>query len=65
MKWRFKQDAEPQGNSDNFWYQLCNGYIKPEELLADKEQIKKLKKAKELIEDFEQTIEENGLKIEF
>ena len=65
MKWKFKKNAPPQGTSDNDWYCLCEGYIKPEEILRDEKQIKELKEAIKLVESFLDTIEENGLRIEF
>lgn len=64
--WDFKIDAEPQGTSNGFWYDITmGGYIKPEEVLDNKDQIKKLKEAIELVQSFEEALEENGLLNEF
>lgn len=39
---------------DGFWYDIANGgYIEPEDILCDEEQIKKLKEAIELVKSFE------------
>ena len=61
MEWKFKPNVEPILSRD-FWYDLTNGgYIRPEELLDDEEQIKKLKKAIELIQSFGNALKEAGL----
>jgi hypothetical protein len=65
MEWKLKDNAEPQGNSDDFWYGINEGYINPEEVLSDKEQIKILKDALDIINDFESTLKANDLIIEF
>lgn len=66
MEWKFKENADPQGGSDGFWYDITfGGYIRPSELLKDKEQIKKLEEAIELVESFEQALIENDLINEF
>jgi len=65
MEWKFKKNAEPPGSSDDFWYALNNGYITPEEVLADLEQLQKLEDAVELLNSFEQALEDNDLRIEF
>ena len=65
MEWKFKADAEPVVSND-FWYDLTDGgYIKPEELLDDEEQIKELKEAIELIQNFGNALEEAGLLEEY
>ena len=47
MKWIFKECAEV--STDDFWYDLTDGgYIKPADILADEEQVKKLSAAKRL-----------------
>ena len=66
MDWKFKQDAQPQGSSDGFWYDLIyGGYIKPEEILEDGEQLKQLQSAIDLVSSFESALEENELLNEF
>ena len=62
--WKFKKDAEPV-TSDDFWYDLTDGgYIKPELLLEEIEQIHELEKAIKTIRSFEMEAEEEGLLIE-
>jgi hypothetical protein len=39
--------------SDGFWYGLTNGYIEPKDILADAEDIQKIKEALVLLEKFE------------
>lgn len=38
---------------DGFWYCLNEGYIDPEKILADKEQLNKLKEALQTVRAFE------------
>ena len=52
MKWTFVDDPPDQSSSDGEWYALCNGYIKPEAVLADPKQIAKVKKAKKTLQSF-------------
>jgi len=48
--------------TDDFWYDLFDGgYIKPEELLVDKNDIEKVKSAISVLEDFKEQLEENGI----
>ena len=66
MKWQFEKDAEPQGSSNGFWYDLTDGgYIKPEEVLASKEQIDKVENAIKVLQDFESALWDNNLLLEF
>jgi hypothetical protein len=66
MEWKFKEDAEPQGSSDGFWYDLTDGgYIRPQFLLSDPEQLKKLNEAISLVQSFESALESNDLLDEF
>ena len=66
MEWKFKKGAEPQGSSSGFWYDMTDGgYIKPEEVLADPEQIKKLNEAVELVRSFEEALKDAELLNEF
>jgi len=60
MNWKFKKNAEPVVCED-FWYDLNEGYIKPEKLIEDKEQLQKLSEAIKLVKSFEEALEENGL----
>jgi hypothetical protein len=66
MKWKFKKDAEPQGSSDGFWYDLVDGgYINPDEVLADEEQLKRVKEAINVLSSFQSALEANDLLNEF
>jgi len=66
IKWLFKYGAEPQGSSDGFWYDITDGgYIKPEEVLIDANQLSELNNALAIVRDFEQALETEGLLNEF
>lgn len=66
MEWELKKDAVCQNGSDGFWYDLIlGGYIKPELILSNGEQLKQLQKAIALVKDFEQMLEAEGLMEEF
>jgi len=66
MEWKFKKNAEPQGSSDGFWYDLTKGgYIKPEEVLSDTKQLKQLQEAIDLVMSFEESLEAEELLKEF
>ena len=57
MEWKFKKDIEPQGSSDGFWYDITDGgYIRPEEILDDEEQVEKVNAAVDLLIDFEEAL---------
>jgi len=51
--WKLREDAEPQGGSDGFWYDINNGYIKPELLLSDVSQIQRVNEAVDTLSSFE------------
>ena len=65
IDWKFKKDAKPQGSSDGFYYDIHNGYIRPEEVLDNAEQIKEILEALDLLDSFEEALEANDLLIEF
>lgn len=66
INWEFKEDAEPQGGSDGFWYDITDGgYINPEEVLREESQIVSLKRAIETVKSFERALEAKGLLNEF
>ena len=65
MKWIFIEGAEPQGSSDGFWYDINQGYIAPEKVLADKSQLKVLNDALDVVRSFEEALSDNGLLEEF
>ena len=57
MEWNFKEGVEIY--TEEFWYDLTDGgYIKPENVLADEEQITKLQAAIDLVRSFERAIDE-------
>lgn len=61
MDWKFKKDIKPVSSSE-FWYDITDGgYIRPEEMLADSEQNKKLQEAIDLVISFHDALEENNL----
>jgi len=62
MDWKFKKDVPQQGSSDGFWYDITDGgRIDPAEVLDSEEQIKKVKEALELLQDFEKALEHEGI----
>lgn len=66
IAWNLRTDAEPQGGSDGFWYDITiGGYIKPELLLLNSKQVKSVTDAVALLLSFEQALEEAGLLNEF
>ena len=57
MNWKFKKGVEVY--TEEFWYDLTlGGYLCPEKLLIDEEQIKKLNEAIEIVSSFESAINE-------
>lgn len=66
IEWKFKENAPVQGSSDGFWYDInYGGYIIPEDVLADEEQIKKFYEALDIVNSFETALESNGLLEDF
>lgn len=66
IKWKFKKDAEPQGGSEGFWYDITmGGYIKPSAVLECPEQLKKFNDALAIVESFEAALEDAELINEF
>lgn len=66
INWKFKENAEPQGSSNGFWYDLTDGvYIDLESVLEDPKQILELQQAIDLLRNFEKALEENGLLNDF
>lgn len=64
--WEFVANAEPQGSSDGFWYDLIDGgYIKPGEVLARQDQLDDLIAAIKVVSSFEKALEEAELLNEF
>lgn len=65
IDWKFVDGAEPQGSSDGFWYDLNNGYIKPEEVLMDEAQYQKVREAIAVLTSFESALEDADLLEDF
>ena len=65
-KWNFKIDAEPQGSSAGFWYDIADGgYIDIDAVLTDKAQRDYLRKIIAEVRSFESALENAGLLNEF
>ena len=61
MKWK----AEARIETSDFWYDLTDGgYIKPSELLENKEDIERVENAIKVIQEFEQSAWDNDIFIE-
>lgn len=57
---------EGVGSSNGFWYDLTDGgYIKPEEILRDKNRVEEIKAAIQLLEDWRDELNEDGVLNEF
>jgi hypothetical protein len=66
MKFNFKENAEPYEGSEDFWYALVHGgYVTPEEWLTDPVQVKAVRDAQKLLEDFEKQCRNEGLLVEW
>ena len=66
INWNFKKKAVAQGSSNGFWYDITDGgYVRPEEVLADPEQVTQIRGAIALLRSFETALESNGLLNEF
>jgi len=66
IDWILKDDIEPVGSSNGFWYDLTDGgYIRLEDILADNEQLKQVKEAIETLTSFKDALETNDLINEF
>ena len=62
--WKFKDSAELQGSSAGLWHDLCEGYIKPGELLDDEVQLTAVLSSISTLKDFEQALHDADLIIE-
>jgi hypothetical protein len=60
IDWSFKV-IDPLAVSDGFWYGINEGYIKPEEILDDEDQVNAVKEAVELLKHFEDTMTDQGI----
>lgn len=57
MDWNSNAKIE----TDDFWGDLLEGYIKPHRLLQDEIQIKQIEAAVELLKEFKDSAEENDI----
>lgn len=53
---KIKKDSD--ASTDDFWYDLVEGYLKPEELCEDLEDLKKINAAVVLLTNFQDSCEE-------
>ena len=53
---KIKEDCEE--STDDFWYALCNGYLKPEKMLENENDLKQVLAAVETLKDFQDSCEE-------
>lgn len=66
INFKFKEGSEPQGSSAGFWYDIADGgYIKPEEVLADKTELVEVQRAVKTLKSFERALMANDLLNEF
>ena len=61
MKFNFKTTQEPVYSSDPYYDLTNGGYIRPNELLADAEQIKQVEQAIRTVYEFLEQAESNGV----
>lgn len=66
IEWELDKDAEPQGSSNGFWYDLTmGGYVDPKKVLTNASQLEELERAIKTVRSFEEAMEANELLIEF
>lgn len=64
-KWDFMRGIEPVVDTDGFWYMINEGYINPEKLLGNEEQIRIVEDALETLKSFEEELRDQGLLEEY
>jgi hypothetical protein len=53
IAWKFIEDPPDQSSSDDDWYALHDGgYIEPEKVLSDPEQVKQVREAEAVLASF-------------
>lgn len=66
MDWKLKVDAEPQGSSNGFWYDLAvGGYIDLDVVLDDEDQISRVEEALELLRSLEVALRDANILEEY
>lgn len=58
--WDLKKLDEPVWVNEDFWYGITEGYIDPEDFLADPEQIHKVEEAVAVLQSFHDAIKDAG-----
>lgn len=64
MQFKFRKKAKDhcQMGNDDFWYALFDGgYVNPEGILEDKDQLAEVKKAVETLTQFKDQLEKAGI----
>lgn len=62
IEFQFNMDADPISSTDGFEYDLFyGGYLEPEKFLIDKSQIRKVKEAIEIINEYKEQLIDSGL----
>lgn len=65
IDWTFLPDAPDQSSSDDDWYALHDGgYLKPEAILADEEQVKRVREAEAVLASFFEAVRDAGIRQE-
>jgi hypothetical protein len=57
----FKSNAAEYHGTEDEWYAISNGYIKPEKMLSDKQQVKIIKDAVGTLKEFFEQCQQQGL----
>ena len=66
IQWELNTDAEPQGSSNGFWYDLIDGgYINLVDLIKNSEQLKQAEDAVRTLESLQDALENANLLNEF
>lgn len=66
MDWKLNTEAEPQGSSDGFWYDLTDGgCIKLDKLLLDVGQVQAARDAIDLLVSLKASLDKAELLLEF
>ena len=53
---RIKPNCE--ASTDDFWYDLCEGYLNPEEILEDQEDVLRVQEAIATLKEFQDSCED-------
>lgn len=65
IEWKFVDDPPDQSSSDDDWYALHHGgHIRPEEVLSDPNQVKKVREAQEVLASFFEALRDADIRTE-